>query len=622
MVMIPPHPESGLDEVLQELARLRRFSGTFKEFWPAYLSSLAKLARASRAALILVPADPTQLPRKVTEWTNGKPANRSAASFNENWSSLARECSQKGFVCLALEPPSRADSRPFALGVKLEVDEVKESCVAAFLLLERSEAQAQDACQRLTLAADVPLSYQCHQTAVRTKQDIEKFASVLDLMALVNAETRFLAAGLTLCNGLAARFQCERVSLGWFERGYVRLKAISRTERFDKKMAAVKAIEMAMEECLDQDEEILWPVEEGHHVVARDHERLASEQRAGHVVSLPLRLGDQLVAALTAERQNGPFSKSEMEQLRLACDQAVRRLSDLQAADRWFGARWTSAWRTGLAKLLGPEHTWAKLGGLAGAGCMAALLVPWFSYRVEGNFILRSQEVSILAAPFDGYIQTVAVRPGDLLTNGAVLLTLNTDQLELEEAMGIADYTRFLREAEKARATHALAEMRIAQAQAEQAQARLDLVRYRLSRSILKTPFAGAVIEGDQRERIGAPVSQGEVLFKIARLDDLYVEAEILERDVHRVLAQSTGEIAFVSQPKLKFPIRIERVEPAAVPKDRQNVFLVRCKFSDPAQSWWRPGMSGVVKLEVGRCTLLWLLTHRTVDFLRIFLWW
>jgi hypothetical protein len=32
--------------------------------------------------------------------------------------------------------------------------------------------------------------------------------------------------------------------------------------------------------------------------------------------------------------------------------------------------------------------------------------------------------------------------------------------------------------------------------------------------------------------------------------------------------------------------------------------------------------MSGLVKLEAGKRTLFWILTHRTVDFLRLLLWW
>ena len=49
---------------------------------------------------------------------------------------------------------------------------------------------------------------------------------------------------------------------------------------------------------------------------------------------------------------------------------------------------------------------------------------------------------------------------------------------------------------------------------------------------------------------------------------------------------------------------------------------MVRSAFAGPIQPWWRPGMTGVCKFSVEKRTLLWILTHRTVDFLRLWLWW
>ncbi len=167
-----------------------------------------------------------------------------------------------------------------------------------------------------------------------------------------------------------------------------------------------------------------------------------------------------------------------------------------------------------------------------------------------------------------------------------------------------------------------LAEMRIAQAQAEQAQVRLELIRYRLSQSALKAPFAGVVVEGDLRKRIGAPLKQGDMLFKVARLDRMYVECNVSENDIHELRGDATGEIAFASQPKLTLPMKVQRIEPAAEVKDKGNVFVVRCQFQASPENWWRPGMSGVAKLNVGKRTFFWILSHRTVDFLRMYFWW
>jgi RND family efflux transporter MFP subunit len=245
-----------------------------------------------------------------------------------------------------------------------------------------------------------------------------------------------------------------------------------------------------------------------------------------------------------------------------------------------------------------------------------------FNYRVEGNFLLKSDEVSFLTTPFDGYIKSVAVRPGESVKAGAALLQMETDEMQLAEAEAVADRVRFEREAEKARATNGLAEMRIALSLVEQSKARLEMLRYRLNQAAIKAPFDGVLVEGDLRERVGAPIKQGDALFKLSKLDSLYVEAEINQRDVHEFKEGATGQMAFVTQPRLKYPIVVERIYPAAFPKEGENVFLVRAKINGKPDEWWRPGMSGLVKIEAGNRSLFWVLTHRTVDFLRMTLWW
>lgn len=82
------------------------------------------------------------------------------------------------------------------------------------------------------------------------------------------------------------------------------------------------------------------------------------------------------------------------------------------------------------------------------------------------------------------------------------------------------------------------------------------------------------------------------------------------------------GEISLASQPEETFEIKVTRIEPSAVVKEEGNVFLVRCELPEGFSSWWKPGMTGVSKLNAGERTLLWIFTHRTMDFLRLRLWW
>ena len=68
--------------------------------------------------------------------------------------------------------------------------------------------------------------------------------------------------------------------------------------------------------------------------------------------------------------------------------------------------------------------------------------------------------------------------------------------------------------------------------------------------------------------------------------------------------------------------MRVTRIEPVAQPKAGKNVFLVRSEFTADVGAWCRPGMSGLAKVDSGKRRIFWILTHRTMDYLRLHLWW
>ena len=527
----------------------------------------------------------------------------------------------KGYAWVNNGGPGGNGADP-VVGVQLAMEQAERASVAVFLLDAEAELAVEEAAMRLKLVADTPAVYQLGHVVREAKKDVVQFSEALDVMVLLNKEKRYMGAAMAFCNELASRYQCDRVSLGWLKDGYIRVQAISHMERFEKKMDIVQVLEAAMEEAFDQNEEIVWPQPEGSTSVARDHEAFSREQGAKQMVSLPIRLDDDTVGVLTCERRDEPFSEVDVRGLRVLCDQAARRLGDLKHGDRWFGAKMAGAVRNGLSKLLGVEHTFAKCVGLILCVALAFVLFGKLTYRVEAPFIIRSDDLSYLPAPFDGYIDDVPVEVGDQVDKGDILLTLDIRELLIEESTAIANQNRYTREAEKARAENALADMKIALALAAQAKARLDLVRYHLAHAEVRAPFAGIVVEGDLEELLGSPVKKGDVLFKVARIERMYAELEVNERDVHELAAGATGEMAFVSQPKLKFPIKVERIDPVAVAKDDGNMFIVRGLFAAGTEDWWRPGMSGISKINVGKRNVLWILTHRTVDFFRILLWW
>ena len=302
---------------LEEVSRLRRFSGTPPEFWPAFVSAAAGIAGAEKGILIL--KDPKDNGwKKLSEWSQAGHADRTTLTFNRHLIQIGEAAGADGTSLQAIEQTATADLHHFALGVKLVLNRPEDNCIACFLLQNKTETQAREALLRLQLVADTPSSYLLNHASSQAKAEVEKFAASIDVMTLLNEEKKFLGAALALCNAVASRYQCDRLSLGWLERGYIRLKSISRTERFDKNMAAVKALELTMEEALDQDDEIIYPQPEGATFLSRDHERFAVENASGNICSVPIRVDGTAVAILTGERQGKAFSPGEIQQLRLA----------------------------------------------------------------------------------------------------------------------------------------------------------------------------------------------------------------------------------------------------------------------------------------------------------------
>jgi hypothetical protein len=602
-------------QCLEEILRLRKFDGEPSRFWQAYLGVLARIAEADSSLVAVRVKGGTGTWRILAAAPGTLLTGGIAETLLQELGGVASEALEKG--------AARSDgSSRYALAVRLHLEMADEACVAAFVCPPAPQADLVERLRRLQLVCDMAAGYQLGKAVVEARTRASHFAGVLDLMVLLNAEKRFLSAAMTFCNELASRHRCERVSLGWLEKGYVRLQAVSRVDRFDRKEEAAQMLEAAMEEAVDQDIEIVLPPDEPGGPVRRDHEAYAKANDVSHICSLPLRSDGEAVAACTCERSAAAFSESEMRLLRLSCDQAARRLADLKSSDRWFGARLAASTREKLGRLLGYQHTGAKVLAIVVAAALAIVFLGTAQYRVKSAAVLRTDDLAQITAPFDGHIAAALARVGDSVSQGQELVRLDQTELLLQEAEAVAERSRYDREFEKAQGSNALADMRIADALRGQAEARLALLRYRLDQAVIRAPFAGVIVEGDLNERIGSPVRQGDALIRLGRIENLYVELEVDEADIHEVTGRLGGEVALASRPQERYPITITQVEPVAVARDQKNVFIVKAAFQGAPQSWWRPGMSGVARISVGRRSLAWMASHRTVDFLRLRLWW
>lgn len=466
------------------------------------------------------------------------------------------------------------------------------------------------------------------------------------LIAAVNAAPNFKGATLQLANDLVRQLQADRVSIGWAkgigrkgEGRTIHAIAISDTEHLDRRMAMVQKLEAAMDECLDQEQPVMFPAapEQGPGAdvvlataITHAHRELAAGNAAARVVSLPLRVEDRVIGVVTVETGSGtagapgaPIEPQTVELLQAVLDLVSPVLRIRRSDDRALPLRaWDDVLKAG-SWLVGPTHTVWKLAGIAAVAGMLALMLVKVPYRVEAPAELRPREQRVVSAPYDGVIASLepGIEPGTRVEQGQTLATMDTSELKLQAINAQGEILRAEKQADAALASGKLSEAQQSRARAEQARAELELLNTRIRQAALVAPVSGTIIAGDLRERVGASVKLGDPLFQVAPLDDMLVIAKVGDRDISLVEMGGSGSVATKAYPAQRHAFEVERVVPLSQAEEGKNAFEVRARLADPA-GWMRPGMEGYAKFDAGEHSLMWIGTRRIRDTLRLWLWW
>jgi multidrug resistance efflux pump len=245
------------------------------------------------------------------------------------------------------------------------------------------------------------------------------------------------------------------------------------------------------------------------------------------------------------------------------------------------------------------------------------------SYRVTADAVLEGKVQRVVAAPIDGFIRQALVRPGDEVQAGQILGQMDDKDLKLEETRWDNALQQHQKEAREAMAKHDPAKISIATAEARQAEAQLALLREKLARTVITAPFDGVVLEGDLSQSQGAPVTRGDVLFRLAPLEDYRVILEVDERDIAAMQTSLPGQLRLAGLPEQPIAFRVMKLTSVATAREGKNVFRVEAQLNESAQASdkLRPGMKGVAKVDAGERRLLWLWTHGITDWLRVRAW-
>jgi hypothetical protein len=615
-------------EVIETLHALRQ-APVDGGWWPLLAGSLQRLCRAqavhllqeadgtwqvlARAGAADDPLRPewqeelrTLLTRAGAQGYATCPA-RSAAGTAGWWAAIRMERQPGGWILLAFADADRAQINELLLRAQLVADLPGPPPAAA----EPAPGVALSTLAA-TDGADLPQTW--HRLA--------------DVAAQVAVQPAFGPAALALVNGLAARCEAQQVVLGWRAGPGARpeVVAISHRDKFDRGSAPIARTEDALDEALDHAGGVWLPAAQAQPVINDTPAHALLQEELGrplHLLSLPLARADSAPRAVLMLAFETPPSPLLRSLLPSTLQQLLPTLELLHSRGRAWPLRLKDRALAQLQGWLGPGRTgWKASAGIGALLLLYALFAHW-DYRVNATGQIVTDSTRVLSAQFDGRVEEARAKAGDVVRSGDVLARLDTRELRQQEVDARAELKRYVAEADKARAANALAEGEVASARAAQAEARLGRVLDLINQAQATAPFDGVVVEGERQELQGAPVRKGDKLYRLARIEGLYATLVVPERDAALVAPGASGELVLVSRPGQKIPLRVTSVIPVAQTKGSEgNQFLVRAELQQAPEAWWRPGMSGAARIDAGERQVAWILTHRLLDTLRLWLWW
>jgi RND family efflux transporter MFP subunit len=451
---------------------------------------------------------------------------------------------------------------------------------------------------------------------------VERLKGVTDALAALLAARSLEAGARAFATELASRLNCDRISVGSAESGFARVLALSHAADPGARMNLMRAIEHAMDEAIDQRATIVVPpLADAEPRVSRAHQQLAAAHGCPSVLTVPFPEESGLPGAVTFERAGAqPFDAATVAQCSTAVSLAAHALADKAAAERPLRRAIGDATRSELGRWLGPGRLRRKVTLAIAVIAVVFFSVFDYAFRVTADATIEGTVRRVLVAPFDGYLANAAHRAGDTVKSGALIARLDDRDLQLERMRAQSQLAQYAKQHQDAVAQHDRAQAKILEAQMAQAQAQLTLLEEQLRRARVEAPFDGVLVSGDLSQSLGGTVRRGQVLFEIAPLEGYRVILEADELDIAHLAIGQTGRLIIAALPDQVFPLKVTQITAVSQAREGRTTFRVEAMLEQGSPRL-RPGMKGVAKIEAGERKLIWIWTHRALDWLRLWTW-
>lgn len=195
---------------------------------------------------------------------------------------------------------------------------------------------------------------------------------------------------------------------------------------------------------------------------------------------------------------------------------------------------------------------------------------------LNGRVSFSPEQVARVYAMFGGNVISVSAELGDYVRKGDVLAVIRSgevadiDKQQKEASQHLAVATRTLEATQDMAQSGMASDRDVLQARQEVANAEAELKRIREVCSInnitdystytIKAPVSGFVVEKNVNRDMQIRPDQGDEMFTISGLDNVWVMADVYESDISRVKEGATVRITTLAYPDKEFGGVIDKV--------------------------------------------------------------
>ena len=513
------------------------------------------------------------------------------------------------------------------LAVPLIEDEV---CIGALVLANKRGRHPEFSAEDEELLAD--LSRQAVRALHNARQhEAEKKVEELDALLAVSREitsTLDLDKVMkTIVNATSALIPYDRCGIGIFEKGRLRLGAISGSAEIDRKDTEVRRMEELLQWVfLSGTDTDVTETEDGEITADRPETEekfraLFRETGLRSFSGVMLKDEEGKLGVLGFESKDALlFDPETRDLLSILVNQATVAVRNAQLYQQVPLAGFLQPLLERRRQLLEIPVRRRQAWGIGAVLTLLALVVVPWPLKIEGPVRVLPGSRATVTAGVDGVVKEVLHREGDRVQAGDVIATLKDESYQA--ALAEARSSLAIAESEVALHTQEAdaGAMFAAQSRRDQLLARRSLAEEQLAKTLLRAPAAGVIVTAHIEQRVGQALSRGAEFAIVASAGS--VTAEVAVPEAEAALVKAGEPVALKMNP---FPTRVFRGEVrrvgAQLRQEGEESFVIAEARVPNEDGALKAGMLGTAKVSAGTRRLGTVLFRKPLRYFWMKIW-